>query len=147
MRRVSLLAAALVFAVLALAATASAQSFSNTVLRAPFPGVLPAGVSTNPPNQSGDSEPAIDFGGPDHTMAVDGLGWLPFAVNLWKGHFGDTPPPYFGPMDTQLPIQGNGRLNLGDGDADVEVTSAGTILLADLDIIFNAARNHAQLGV
>jgi hypothetical protein len=148
MRKLFLLASAVAIAVLALAATASAAtSFTNTVLRAPFPGVFPTGVSTNPPNQSGDSEPAIDFGGPTHTMAVDGLGWLPFAVNLWKGHFGDAPPPYFGPMDTQLPIQGNGRVNLGDGDADVEVTSAGTILLADLDIIFNARGNNAQLGV
>jgi hypothetical protein len=80
-------------------------------------------------------------------MAVDGLGWLPFAVNLWKGHFGDTPPPFFGPMDTSLPIQGKGRVNLGDGDADVEITSAGTILLADLDIIFTAQDTHAKLGV
>jgi hypothetical protein len=96
---------------------------------------------------SGNSEPAIDFGGPDNTMAVDGLGWLPFQVNLWKGHFGDMPPSYFGAMDTLLPIPGAGRLNLGDGDADVEVTSAGTILLADLDIVFNHALNNAQLGV
>lgn len=146
MRRLLLLASALAAAVLVSVAVASAQSFTNTVLRAPFPGVLPPGVSTNPPNQSGDSEPAIDFGGPSHTMAVDGLGWLPFAVNMWKGHFGDT-PDYFGPMDTQLPIQGNGRLNLGDGDADVEVTSEDTILLADLDIIFNGGRNNIQLGV
>ena len=127
-------------------AAASAASFSNTVLRAPF--TLPPGFSSSPPNQSGDSEPAIDFGGPGHTMAVDGLGWIPFAVNLWKGHFGDTPPAFFGPMDTLLPIQGNGRTNLGDGDADVEVTSAGTILLADLDIIFSGGPgNHVQLGV
>lgn len=131
---------------LCLTAAASATSFTNTVLRAPFNG-LPPGFSTNPPNQSGDSEPAIDFGGPNHTMAVDGLGWLPFAVNLWKGHFGST-PSYFGPMDTLLPIQGKGRTNLGDGDADVEVTSAGTILLADLDIIFSGGPgNNEQLGV
>jgi hypothetical protein len=132
---------------LGVSSSASAQSFTNTVLRAPFNG-LPPGFSTSPANQSGDSEPAIDFGGPGHTMAVDGLGWLPFAVNLWKGHFGDTPPAFFGPMDTLLPIQGQGRLNLGDGDADVEVTSAGTILLADLDIIFSGGPgNTAQLGV
>src|SRR5438445_4671154 len=87
------------------AAAASASTFSNTVLRAPFTG-FPPGFSSNPANQSGDSEPAITFGGPDNTMAVDGLGWLPFAVNLWKGHFGDTPPAFFGPMDTSLPIQG-----------------------------------------
>ncbi|MEP6893390.1 MAG: sialidase family protein [Gaiellaceae bacterium] len=131
--------------VVAASATAGSPTFSNTVLRAP--ATLPAGFSSSPPNQSGDSEPAIDFGGPSNTMAVDGLGWLPFQVNLWKGHFGDTPPPYFGAMDTLLPIQGAGRVNLGDGDADVEVTSAGTILLADLDIIFNPRFNTAQLGV
>src|SRR5512133_1435806 len=127
-------------------AGAGAVSFTNTVLRAPF--ALPPGFSSNPADQSGDSEPAITFGGPDHTMAVDGLGWLPFAVNLWKGHFGDMPPAFFGPMDTPLPIQGNGRTNLGDGDADVEVTSAVTILLADLDIIFSGGPgNNTQLGV
>ncbi len=128
------------------AAAASASTFSNTVLRAPFTG-FPPGFSSNPSNQSGDSEPAITFGGPDNTMAVDGLGWLPFAVNLWKGHFGDTPPAFFGPMDTSLPIQGRGRVNLGDGDADIEITSAGTILLADLDIIFTAQGTRVKLGV
>ena len=135
MKRLLGFVGAVVLLALLVATVASASSFSNTVLRAPF--TLPAGFSSNPPNQSGDSEPAIDFGGPGHTMAVDGLGWLPFAVNLWKGHFGDMPPAFFGPMDTLLPIQGNGRTNLGDGDADVEVTSVGTILLADLDIIFS----------
>jgi hypothetical protein len=147
LRRLLSLVGAVAVLVLLVATAASASSFTNTVLRAPFTG-LPPGVTTNPPNQSGDSEPAIDFGGPDHTMAVDGLGWLPFAVNLWKGHFGDMPPAFFGPMDTLLPVQGNGRTNLGDGDADVEVTSAGTILLADLDIIFSGGPgNNAQLGV
>jgi hypothetical protein len=143
-----LFAGAVVASVVALVASASASSspptFSNQILRAP--ATVP-GVTTSPPGQSGDSEPAIDFGGPDNTMAVDGLGWLPFAVNLWKGHFGDTPPPYFGAMDTSLPIQGNGRINLGDGDADVEVTSVGTILLADLDIIFNRTGRFTSLGV
>jgi hypothetical protein len=85
MRRMLLLGAAVAVAVLALAAAASAQSFSNTVLRAPFPGVLPAGVTTNPANQSGDSEPAIDFGGPSHTMAVDGLGWLRLRSTCGRG--------------------------------------------------------------
>jgi hypothetical protein len=139
---------AVLVSIVALVASASAFSsppaFSNQILRAP--AVVP-GVSTSPPGQSGDSEPAIDFGGPNDTMAVDGLGWLPFQVNLWKGHFGDTPPPYFGAMDTVLPIQGNGRVNLGDEDADVEVTSAGTILLADLDAIFNRAGGFTALGV
>jgi hypothetical protein len=128
---------------LSAAAAASGASFTNQILRAPFSA---PGITTSPPNQSGDSEPAIAFG-QDGTMAVDGLGWLPFAVNLWKGHFGDAPPPFFGPMDTSLPIQGKGRVNLGDGDADVEITSAGTILLADLDIIFTANGTHVKLGV
>jgi hypothetical protein len=139
---------AVLASIVALVASASASSsppaFSNQLLRAP--AVVP-GVTTSPPGQSGDSEPAIDFGGPDNTMAVDGLGWLPFAVNLWKGHFGDTPPQFFGAMDTSLPIKGNGRINLGDGDADVEVTSVGTILLADLDIIFNRTGRFTSLGV
>jgi hypothetical protein len=126
-------------------ASAGPPTFSNQVLRAP--ATLPAGYTTSPPGQSGDSEPAIDFGGPGNTMAVDGLGWLPFQVNLWKGHFGDTTPAYFGAMDTALPIQGNGRINLGDGDADVEVTSAGTTLLTDLDIIFNKQGQDTALGV
>jgi hypothetical protein len=143
--RKSLLLLLAVVAALCITAAASAQSFTNQILRAPFNG-LPPGFSTSPPSQSGDSEPAIAFG-QDGTMAVDGLGWLPFAVNLWKGHFGDVPPPFFGPMDTSLPIQGKGRINVGDGDADVEITSAGTILLADLDIIFTAQGTHAKLGV
>jgi hypothetical protein len=143
-----LFAAAVLAAVVALVATSAASSspptFSNQILRAP--AALP-GVTTSPPGQSGDSEPAIAFGGPNDTMVVDGLGWLPFAVNLWKGHFGDTPPSFFGPMDTSQPIQGNGRVNLGDGDADLAVTSAGTILLADLDVIFNRTGRFTALGV
>jgi len=47
---------------------------------APFIG-FPPGFSSNPANQSGDSEPAITFGGPDNTMA--GMGSLaPLPVNL-----------------------------------------------------------------
>jgi hypothetical protein len=144
---VKLIVGAVFAASVVLVANASASAgptFSNQILRAP--ATLP-GITTSPPNQSGDSEPAIDFGGPDNTMAVDGLGWLPFQVNLWKGHFGDTPPPYFGAMDTSLPIQGNGRVRLGDEDADVEVTSVGTILLADLDVIFNRTGRFTSLGV
>jgi hypothetical protein len=139
-------------AALVLAGTSSASpTFSNTLLRSAWsPSAFfqpPAGLVTSPPGQSGNSEPAIDFGGPGNVMAVDGLGWLPFQIDLWKGHFGDVPPAYFGAMDTRLPIRGAGRTNLGDGDGDIEVTSAGTMLLADLDIIFNHAFNNAQLGV
>jgi hypothetical protein len=145
MRKLTSTVALAAVAALATAAAATAgPSFTNPVLRAP--ATIP-GITTSPPNQSGDSEPAIDFGGPGNAMAVDGLGWLPFQVNLWKGHFGDTPPAFFGAMDTSVPIQGKGRISLGDGDADVEITSAGTTLLADLDIIFNSQGNFVALGV
>jgi hypothetical protein len=79
-------------------------------------------------------------------MAVDGLAWLPFQVNLWKGRFGAT-PTYFGAMDTDLNNVGAGRTTLGDEDADVEITSAGTTLLADLDLILNRNGSGTQIGV
>jgi hypothetical protein len=132
MRRRFLVAVAFAFAACTIAAGASASAFSNTVLRGTWSP--PAGLSESPvANSSGDSEPAIAFGS-DGAMAVDGLGWLPFQVNLWKGRFGLT-PSYFGAMDTNLSINGTGRVELGDEDADVEITSAGTTLLADLDLI------------
>jgi hypothetical protein len=119
-------------------------AFSNTPLIAT--GQLPAGVTTSPtPNSTGNSEPAIAFG-QDGKMVVDGLGWIPFQVNMWQGQFGAT-PSYFGAMDTALAGVGKGRLELGDEDADVEVTSAGTTLLADLDIFVNPKFNQFQLGV
>ena len=126
----------------AVVAGASASAFSNTVLRGTWSP--PSGLTASPvANSSGDSEPAIAFGS-DGAMAVDGLGWLPFQVNLWKGTFGST-PSYFGAMDTNLSINGEGRLELGDEDADVEITSAGTTLLADLDLIL--VGNTFKLGV
>jgi len=142
---------AIVSAIVVMAATTmlsstagAATAFSNTPLFATW--TPPPGLTTSPlSNSSGDSEPAIAFG-QDGSMAVDGLGWLPFQVNLWKGTFGST-PAYFGAMDTNLPIQGRGRTNFGDDDADVEITAAGTTLLADLDVIVNAGFNNAQLGV
>jgi hypothetical protein len=135
-------------AALVLAASAAggrgASAFTNTPLIATWQPT--DGITTSPiANSTGNSEPAIAFG-QDGAMAVDGLAWLPFQVNLWKGTFGST-PTYFGGMDQQLPINGNGRTNVGDGDADVEITSAGTTLLADLDIIFNATGQFNQLGV
>lgn len=138
-------AAALCAAALSVTPAAHASpAFSNTLLLAPT--ALPDGYSTQPhAGQSGDSEPAIAFG-PDGAMAVDGLAWLPWQVNLWKGRFGET-PSFVGGMDRDLNNPGRGRTTLGDGDADVEITSAGTTLLADLDIVFNHTFNHAQLGV
>src|SRR5690348_2267634 len=126
------------------AANGVSPAFTNTPLIAT--GQLPPGITTSPvANSTGDSEPAIAFG-QDGTMVVDGLGWLPFQVNLWRGQFGAT-PGYFGAMDTALQANGQGRTELGDEDADVEVTSAGTTLLTDLDIFLNPPFTKAQLGV
>jgi hypothetical protein len=126
------------------AATNGGTAFSNTLLIATWQP--PAGLTTAPnQNSTGDSEPAIAFG-PDGAMAVDGLAWLPFQVNLWTGRFGTT-PSYFGAMDTDLQGVGAGRTTLGDEDADVEITAAGTTLLADLDLIVNKQFNAFQLGV
>jgi hypothetical protein len=122
--------------------TPAASAFTNTPLISTL--ALP-GVTTAPnANSTGNSEPAITFGR-DGTMAVDGLGWLPFQVNLWKGSFGTT-PSYFGAMDADLNNVGAGRTTFGDEDADVEITSAGTLLLADLDLITNK-NGSSQLGV
>src|SRR5579859_723015 len=72
----------------ALAGTTQDPAFTNTPLISTLP--IP-GVTTAPnANSTGNSEPAITFSN-DGTMAVDGLGWLPFQVNLWKGRFGATP--------------------------------------------------------
>src|SRR5262250_3536221 len=123
--------------------TTPTPAFTNT----PLISTLPlAGITTAPnANSTGNSEPAIAFG-KDGSMAVDGLAWLPFQVNLWKGSFGAT-PAYFGAMDTGLNNVGAGRTTLGDEDADVEITSAGTTLLADLDVILNPTGTAAQFGV
>jgi hypothetical protein len=118
-------------------------AFTNTPL---ISTLQMPGITTAPnANSTGNSEPAITFG-KDGSMAVDGLAWLPFQVNLWKGHFGAT-PSYFGAMDTDLNNVGAGRTTLGDEDADVEITPAGTTLLADLDLILNKNGSGAQLGV
>src|SRR5262249_32343490 len=137
-------AAALLAGALAGGATAAAPTFSNTLLIATW--TPPAGLTTSPiANSTGNSEPAIAFGS-DGSMAVDGLAWLPFQVNMWKGTFGST-PSYFGAMEANLSINGRGRSELGDEDADVEITAAKTTLLADLDLLVNAHLNQAQIGV
>jgi len=116
------------------AAAGTPPTFTNTPL---ISTLAQPGITTAPNvNSTGNSEPAITFG-KDGTMAVDGLAWLPFQVNLWKGHFGAT-PSYFGAMDTDLNNVGAGRTTLGDEDADVEISSTGTTLLTDLDLILNS---------
>ncbi|HEY6195592.1 MAG TPA: sialidase family protein [Candidatus Eisenbacteria bacterium] len=143
--RIILILAAVTITTGAIATSAVARprtDFTNT----PLIATASLGITTAPnSNSTGNSEPAIAFGS-DGTMAVDGLAWLPFQVNLWKGRFGST-PSYFGAMDTDLQNVGAGRRTLGDEDADVEITSSGTTLLADLDLITNKQFNSAQLGV
>lgn len=127
----------------AAAGAAPTPAFTNTPL---ISTLQQPGITTAPnADSTGNSEPAITFGR-DGSMAVDGLGWLPFQVNLWKGRFGAT-PAYFGAMDTNLNNVGAGRTTLGDEDADVEITSAGTTLLADLNVSFNRNVKGVQLGV
>jgi hypothetical protein len=121
--------------------TGTSSAFSNTPLIATWDGGIPTSPNAN---STGDSEPAIAFG-QDGRMAVDGLAWLPFQVNLWSGRFGST-PTFFGGMDQSVPSRGNGRVSLGDGDADVDIASTGTLHLADLDFIFNN-NGGFQLGV
>jgi len=137
--------AAVVLAIAAAGPVAAVLAFSNTTLIATWSP--PAGLTTSPnANSTGNSEPALAIG-PGNVLAVDGLSWLPFQVNLWKGQVGDTPPAYFGAMDQTIPTHGSGRLGLGDGDADLEITSAGTTLLADLNFTVNKPFNNASLGV
>jgi hypothetical protein len=127
----------------ALAGTAPTPAFTNTPLISTLP--IP-GITTAPnANSTGNSEPEIAFSN-DGTMAVDGLAWLPFQLNVWTGHFGAT-PSYFGAVDANLQNVGAGRTTLGSEDTDVKYTSAGTALLVDLDLITNRNSTGPQLGV
>jgi hypothetical protein len=134
----------LAVAVAASVAGASTATFTNQTL---FGTWDPTGTGlTIAPmaNSSGDSEPAIAFGA-DGSMALDGLAWLPFQVNVWRGTFGST-PSYLGGIDTTVPVPGKGRIGLGSGDADIEIAPDGTVVVADLDFVFNK-NNKLQLGV
>ncbi|HEY6961631.1 MAG TPA: hypothetical protein VI408_07065 [Gaiellaceae bacterium] len=125
-------------------AGASTAKFTNQTLFGTW-DPSGSGLTIAPdPTSSGDSEPAIAFAN-NGAMAVDGLGWLPFQVNVWRGTFGST-PSYFGALDQTVPSHGN-RLTLGDEDADIEFTSANTMLLADLNVIPNPKFSQFQLGV
>jgi len=136
-------AAAVALSPAAAAGAAPDPAFTNTPLI--VTGPLPPGVTTAPnANSLGNSEPGIAFA-KDGSMAIDSLTSLP-QVNLWQGHFGAT-PAYFGGMDAGLSNTGVGRTTSGGADADVEFTSAGTILLADLNVILNRNGRGFQIGV
>ena len=123
--------------------TGPTQPFTNT----PLISTLPiAGVTTAPnADSTGNSEPELAIRS-DGTVAVDGLAWLPFQLNVWTGPFGAT-PSYFGAVDANLQGVGAGRARLGSEDTDVKFTSAGTMLLDDLDLIINGNGRGPQLGV
>ncbi len=143
-RTLSALVLALVaVAVAAAAAGASTATFSNQTLFGTW-DPSGTGLTIQPANSSGDSEPAIAFGN-DGSMSIDALAWLPFQVNVWRGTFGST-PSYFGGIDTNVPLPGKGRQALGSGDADIEIAPDGTTVVADLDFVFNK-NNKLQLGV
>jgi hypothetical protein len=136
------LAAVLSLLAAALFATngSAAPAFSNTLLTVPF-------TSTNPnivASTTGDSEPSISIGR-NGRMAVGGLAWIPFQVNMWTGTAGSI-PSFFGAMDTAVPELG-ARVGLGDGDEDIDIASTGTTHLADLDFVFNPALKAFTLGV
>jgi hypothetical protein len=114
--------------------------FSNTLLTVPFTSTDPNVVAST----TGDSEPSISIGANGH-MAVGGLAWIPFAVNMWTGTAGST-PTFFGAMDTTIPERG-ARTGLGDGDEDIDIASTGTTHLADLDFVVNPTFRSFTLGV
>src|SRR6266571_4913534 len=90
-------------------------AFSNTLLTVPFTSTNPNVVAST----TGDSEPSISIGTTGH-MAVGGLAWIPFQVNMWTGTAGST-PSFFGAMDQNVGVNGNGRFAVGDGDEDIDL--------------------------
>jgi hypothetical protein len=131
------------FVVLALlVGTAGAKpgpAFSNTPLTVPLTQSFPGIASKT----TGDSEPSVSIGLDGH-MVVGGLSWIPAQVNMWTGTAGST-PSYFGAMDQNVGLKGNGRFAVGDGDEDFDVGSTGTTHFADL--IFVQSNGGTQFGV
>src|SRR5215472_4505323 len=127
-----LAAAAAVAPPAAAAGAAPTPAFTNT----PLISILQLPGITTAPNadSTGNSEPAITFG-KDGSMAVDGLAWLPFQVNLWKGSFGAT-PAYFGAMDTDLNVSFNRNVQGVQLGVNVTRCPAGTAAPAGCTHIF-----------
>jgi hypothetical protein len=137
-------AAALVLLVAGAVATAgsartTSATFTNTRLTVPLTQSFPGVVSKT----TGDSEPSVSIGTDGH-MVVGGLSWIPAQVNMWTGTAGSV-PTYFGAMDQNVGLNGNGRSAIGDGDEDFDVGSTGTTHFADL--IFIPSNGRTQLGI
>jgi len=124
----------------AVAAGTSKSGFSNTRLTVPLTQSF-AGIQSN---TTGDSEPSISIGNDGH-MVVGGLSWIPSQVNMWSGTAGSV-PSYFGALDQNVGVNGDGRFAVGDGDEDIDVGSTGTTHFADLIFVVNK-NNNFQLGV
>jgi len=124
-----LLVFALIAPILASAATTNATvTFNNVPLT----------------TAQGSSEPSISIGS-DGTMAIDALGWLfPFGTQLWTGHYGST-PTLRGAVDSA--IQKANAVEFGGGDADVSISSDGTLHLTTLVILINKPFRAAQIAV
>lgn len=116
-----------------------APAFSNTRLTVPLTQSFPGIVSKT----TGDSEPSVSIG-TDGRMVVGGLSWIPAQVNAWLGTAGSV-PSFFGALDQNVGLNGNGRFAVGDGDEDFDIGSTGTIHFADL--IFIPSNGKTQLGV
>jgi hypothetical protein len=115
--------------------------------------ILASAATTNAPvtfsnvpltTAQGSSEPSIAIGS-DGTMAIDALGWLfPFGTQLWTGPFGST-PTLRGAVDSA--IHKANAVEFGGGDADVAISSDGTLHLTTLVILINKPFRAAQIAV
>lgn len=128
------LAGLLVLVLIALPILASAATTNGTVTFNNVPLTIPAG----------SSEPSISIGS-DGTMAIDALGWLfPFGTQLWTGSYGST-PTLRGAVDSA--IHKANAVEFGGGDADVSISSDGTLHLTTLVILINKPFRAAQIAV
>ena len=91
----------------------------------------------------GSSEPEIAISG--NFMAIVSLGTFPLGTQLWTGDFGST-PALQGSIDTALTKAGFGVV-FGGGDADVNLSSTGTLHATTLVIPVNKPFRSAEISV
>jgi hypothetical protein len=83
----------------------------------------------------GGSEPAVTVG-PDGQLAVDGLRWTQWGIDLWTGPFGSA-PAFRGSLDVSIPAPG--RFVGGGFDGDIDTGSTGTLHEAGLEVVLDPA--------